>query len=95
MSLIAMGAIRDCGSELVDHPFLFPDLIQSDYPLFNIAGDQVRRDDDITSTAGDFFFNQQDKSPVSKKIQALQNRWKKCVGINWTSYIHVPRVYLS
>ena len=33
-SLVAMAAVRHCGSELVDHPPYSPDLAPSDYFLF-------------------------------------------------------------
>jgi len=34
MSLVAMSAIRDCGFELVDHPYYSPDLALSNCYLF-------------------------------------------------------------
>ena len=33
-SVVVMTAVRDCGSELVDHPPYSPDMAPSDYFLF-------------------------------------------------------------
>ena len=79
------AAARDCGFELVDHTPCSPDLAQSDYVLFpnmkkhswlgNSIGPMMRSYLQLMT-----FSEDQDESFYTTGIQALQHRWKKCVG---------------
>ena len=72
-SVIAMAAVRNCGSELVDHLLYSADLAPSEFsvPDHNmnklLAGKQYRIDDEVISAVEDFF-EDQDKSSYTTGI---------------------------
>ena len=78
-----MSAVHYCGFELIDHPPYSPDLAPSDYFLFpnlkkHLAGKRYESDDDVIFAVEDFFEGQEENF-YATGIQALQQRWKKCV----------------
>ena len=73
------------GFELVNHLPYSPDLAPSDYFLFpnkkkqHLAGKQYRTDEEAITAVEGFFEDQDDLIFYTTQIQALQQRWKKCM----------------
>jgi len=60
-----MSAIRDCGFELVDHPYYSPDFAPSDCYLFPkmkkiLSRKQYQSDEEVTSVVEDYFEGQKE-----------------------------------
>ena len=84
-STVAMAAIQECVSQLVEHPPYSPDLAPSDYYLLpkmkkELSGRHFRTDDDVKQ-ANEAFLEAKDAIFYREGIQMLQHRWTKCVTL--------------
>jgi len=77
LSLVAMSAIRDCGFELVDHPYYSSDLAPSECYLFSntkkiSSRKRYQSDDEVTFAVEDYYEGQKEIF-LKTRIQMLKH----------------------
>lgn len=85
-SLETMAQIRDCGFELLPHPAYSPDLAPSDFHLFpdlkkHLGGQKFSSNEEVEAAVNQYFTDLPE-SFFKTGIEALQNRWKKCIELS-------------
>ena len=84
-SRVAVASAKQCGFELLPHPFYLPDLAPSDFYLFpklkeNIRGQVFDSEDDVMS-AVDTRLHDQDRVFYKHGLKQLEKRWLKCIDV--------------
>lgn len=84
-SEVALGAIRNAGFHMLDHPPYSPDLAPSDFHLFPKLKEYIRgtkfQDDDAVMAAVNEFFESQEEDFFSEGIRKLEKRYSKCIEL--------------
>ena len=85
MSAKSHAAIRQCGSQQLNHPPYSPDLAPSDYFLFQVMkkffqGKRFSSDEEVKE-AVTTLFEEQSKDFFSRGIKSLQQKWAKCIEL--------------
>ena len=84
-SHIAVASAKKCGFEILPHPPYSPDLAPSDYHLFGnlkktLRGRHFTSDDELIC-AVESWFQGQNEEFFREGIEALENRWEKCIVV--------------
>lgn len=85
-SFETMAQIRDCGFELLPHPAYSSDLAPFDFHLFpdlkkHLGGQKFSSNEEVEAAVNQYFTDLPE-SFFKTGIEALQNRWKKCIKLS-------------
>jgi [histone H3]-lysine36 N-dimethyltransferase SETMAR len=85
-SVESMAHIRDNGFELLPHQAYSPDLAPSDFQLFpnlkkHLGGQKFSSNEEVEYAVSRYFADLE-ISFFKTGIEALENRWKKCIDLD-------------
>ena len=84
---VAMAAVTECGFDVLPHPPYSPDMVPSDFYLFqklkfNLRGTQIGSNEGVIEAVNEYL-EDQEKDFYLEGTRKLEQRWTKCIALKW------------